>query len=117
MVPSPYALCAIDLLSAAIYLKGFVESRIILVALSLVDVPSYCHLRRPLAAPHSVLVQALFLWIVRLINTSLGKGDESLPFIGVLDIFGETFYSIIEPSNGSRHQVPPNVGSKLCVQT
>ncbi|CAN0482291.1 unnamed protein product, partial [Scytosiphon promiscuus] len=33
--------------------------------------------------------QALFLWIVRVINTSLGKGAESLPFIGVLDIFGE----------------------------
>lgn len=32
--------------------------------------------------------QALFLWIVSAINTSLGKGDESLPFIGVLDIFG-----------------------------
>ena len=34
-------------------------------------------------------LQALFLWIVRLINTSLGKGEETLPFIGVLDIFGE----------------------------
>ncbi len=33
--------------------------------------------------------QALFLWVVRVINTSLGKGEESLPFIGVLDIFGE----------------------------
>eukprot|EP00904_Undaria_pinnatifida_P007215 jgi/Undpi1/3623/HiC_scaffold_16.g06993.m1 len=34
------------------------------------------------------LYEALFLWIVRLINTSLGKGEETLPFIGVLDIFG-----------------------------
>ncbi|CAM9285240.1 unnamed protein product, partial [Hapterophycus canaliculatus] len=34
------------------------------------------------------IYEALFLWIVRLINTSLGKGEESLPFIGVLDIFG-----------------------------
>ncbi|CAM9603433.1 unnamed protein product, partial [Sphacelaria rigidula] len=34
------------------------------------------------------LYEALFLWIVRLINASLGKGEESLPFIGVLDIFG-----------------------------
>ncbi|CAM9886122.1 unnamed protein product, partial [Ectocarpus sp. 12 AP-2014] len=34
------------------------------------------------------LYEALFLWIVKLINTSLGKGEESLPFIGVLDIFG-----------------------------
>ncbi|CAB1114761.1 unnamed protein product [Ectocarpus sp. CCAP 1310/34] len=34
------------------------------------------------------LYEALFLWIVQLINTSLGKGEESLPFIGVLDIFG-----------------------------
>lgn len=33
--------------------------------------------------------QAVFLWIVVVINTSLGKGDESLPFIGVLDIFGK----------------------------
>lgn len=32
--------------------------------------------------------QALFLWIVRAINKSLGKGEESMPFIGVLDIFG-----------------------------
>lgn len=31
----------------------------------------------------------MFLWIVAVINTSLGKGEESLPFIGVLDIFGE----------------------------
>lgn len=31
----------------------------------------------------------MFLWVVRVINTSLGKGEESLPFIGVLDIFGE----------------------------
>eukprot|EP00752_Nemacystus_decipiens_P009298 g8309.t1 len=34
------------------------------------------------------LYEALFLWIVRAINKSLGKGEESLPFIGVLDIFG-----------------------------
>eukprot|EP00904_Undaria_pinnatifida_P007253 jgi/Undpi1/3658/HiC_scaffold_16.g07028.m1 len=34
------------------------------------------------------LFEALFLWIVRVINESLGKGAESLPFIGVLDIFG-----------------------------
>ncbi|CAM9971674.1 unnamed protein product [Pylaiella littoralis] len=34
------------------------------------------------------LYEALFLWIVRVINKSLGKGNESLPFIGVLDIFG-----------------------------
>lgn len=33
--------------------------------------------------------QSLFLWIVAVINTSLGKGEDSLPFIGVLDIFGE----------------------------
>eukprot|EP00903_Cladosiphon_okamuranus_P011080 g10459.t1 len=34
------------------------------------------------------LYEALFLWIVRLINASLGKGEDDLPFIGVLDIFG-----------------------------
>ncbi|CBJ30507.1 conserved unknown protein [Ectocarpus siliculosus] len=34
------------------------------------------------------LYEALFLWIVSVINTSLGKGEDSLPFIGVLDIFG-----------------------------
>lgn len=39
--------------------------------------------------PAALAVQALFLWIVRVINQSLGEGDESLPFIGVLDIFGE----------------------------
>lgn len=43
-------------------------------------------------------LQALFLWIVRLINTSLGKGEETLPFIGVLDIFGESCC----PSGGTR---------------
>lgn len=32
--------------------------------------------------------QALFLWVVSVINNSLGKGEDSLPFIGVLDIFG-----------------------------
>lgn len=35
-----------------------------------------------------LVVQAMFVWIVRVINQSLGKGEESLPFIGVLDIFG-----------------------------
>ncbi|CAN0557832.1 unnamed protein product, partial [Ectocarpus sp. 12 AP-2014] len=34
------------------------------------------------------LYEALFLWIVSVINNSLGKGDDRLPFIGVLDIFG-----------------------------
>ncbi|CAM9101018.1 unnamed protein product, partial [Hapterophycus canaliculatus] len=34
------------------------------------------------------LYEALFLWIVSVVNTSLGKGADSLPFIGVLDIFG-----------------------------
>ncbi|CAM9865163.1 unnamed protein product, partial [Sphacelaria rigidula] len=34
------------------------------------------------------IVKAVFLWIVKVINTSLGKGEDSLPFIGVLDIFG-----------------------------
>eukprot|EP00752_Nemacystus_decipiens_P008749 g7810.t1 len=34
------------------------------------------------------LYEALFQWIVSVINTSLGKGEDSLPFIGVLDIFG-----------------------------
>ncbi|CAM9208802.1 unnamed protein product [Ascophyllum nodosum] len=34
------------------------------------------------------LYEALFLWMVRVINKSLGKGEDSLPFIGVLDIFG-----------------------------
>ncbi|CAM9750268.1 unnamed protein product, partial [Ectocarpus sp. 8 AP-2014] len=34
------------------------------------------------------LYEALFLWVVAVINTSLGKGPDSLPFIGVLDIFG-----------------------------
>ena len=43
------------------------------------------------------LLQALFLWIVRLINTSLGKGEETLPFIGVLDIFGERALSLRGP--------------------
>lgn len=40
--------------------------------------------------------QALFLWMVRLINTSLGKGEDSLPFIGVLDIFGEPSFDFDE---------------------
>lgn len=39
--------------------------------------------------------QALFLWTVQLINTSLGKGEESLPFVGVLDIFGELKYHVV----------------------
>lgn len=39
--------------------------------------------------------QALFLWIVSVINNSLEKGDDGLPFIGVLDIFGA-----LPPSNG-----------------
>ncbi|CAM9708868.1 unnamed protein product, partial [Choristocarpus tenellus] len=34
------------------------------------------------------LYQAMFRWVVMVINVSLGKGPESLPFIGVLDIFG-----------------------------
>ncbi|CAM9467577.1 unnamed protein product, partial [Ectocarpus fasciculatus] len=34
------------------------------------------------------LYEALFLWVVSVINNSLGKGEDSLPFIGVLDIFG-----------------------------
>ncbi|CAM9355556.1 unnamed protein product [Discosporangium mesarthrocarpum] len=34
------------------------------------------------------LYQAMFLWVVQVINISLGKGADSLPFIGVLDIFG-----------------------------
>ena len=34
----------------------------------------------------------MFLWIVSVINTSLGKGEDSLPFIGVLDIFGALSY-------------------------
>ncbi|CAN0525567.1 unnamed protein product, partial [Scytosiphon promiscuus] len=32
--------------------------------------------------------QSLFLWIVAVINSSLGRDEDSLPFIGVLDIFG-----------------------------
>lgn len=35
-----------------------------------------------------LFAQAMFLWIVSVINISLGKGADSLPFIGVLDIFG-----------------------------
>lgn len=34
------------------------------------------------------LYECLFLWVVQMVNTSLGKGADSLPFIGVLDIFG-----------------------------
>eukprot|EP00904_Undaria_pinnatifida_P011109 jgi/Undpi1/7128/HiC_scaffold_22.g09602.m1 len=38
------------------------------------------------------LYEALFLWVVRAINLSLGgakvAGDDKLPFIGLLDIFG-----------------------------
>lgn len=43
--------------------------------------------------------QALFLWIVRVINISLGKGEENLPFIGVLDIFGEIVSRLPAQSN------------------
>lgn len=45
-------------------------------------------LLNPVSSSHLKLFQALFLWIVSVINTSLGKGEDSLPFIGVLDIFG-----------------------------
>jgi myosin heavy subunit len=38
------------------------------------------------------LYEAVFLWVVHTVSTSLSTGDapigESLPFIGVLDIFG-----------------------------
>lgn len=38
------------------------------------------------------LYEAMFLWVVRAINLSLGgakvAGDDKLPFIGLLDIFG-----------------------------
>eukprot|EP00903_Cladosiphon_okamuranus_P006316 g6191.t2 len=43
------------------------------------------------------LYEALFQWIVCVINTSLGKGEDSLPFIGVLDIFG---FENFERENG-----------------
>lgn len=51
--------------------------------LSLVPRCKLCYLLFPFSS------QSLFLWIVKVINASLGKGEESLPFIGVLDIFGE----------------------------
>jgi len=41
--------------------------------------------------------QAMFLWIVSVINTSLGKGADSLPFIGVLDIFGALSLKLVHP--------------------
>lgn len=38
------------------------------------------------------LYEAIFLWVVRAINLSLGgakvAGDDKMPFIGLLDIFG-----------------------------
>jgi ABC-type oligopeptide transport system ATPase subunit len=34
------------------------------------------------------LYEALFQWVVKAVNTSLGVRPEDLPFIGVLDIFG-----------------------------
>ncbi|CAM9169756.1 unnamed protein product [Laminaria digitata] len=34
------------------------------------------------------LYESLFQWIVAVINSSLGRDEDSLPFIGVLDIFG-----------------------------
>lgn len=38
------------------------------------------------------LYEAIFMWVVKAINLSLGgtkvKGDDKLPFIGLLDIFG-----------------------------
>ncbi|CAN0192099.1 unnamed protein product, partial [Hapterophycus canaliculatus] len=38
------------------------------------------------------LYEAVFLWVVKAINLSLGgtkvRGDDKLPFIGLLDIFG-----------------------------
>lgn len=42
------------------------------------------------------LYEAMFLWVVRAINIALGgttkvASDEKLPFIGLLDIFGENF--------------------------
>ena len=42
--------------------------------------------------------QALFLWVVGVINTSLGKGPDSLPFIGVLDIFGGLVFDLVVPT-------------------
>lgn len=39
--------------------------------------------------------KAVFLWIVKVINRSLGKGEDSLPFIGVLDIFGEHICGVV----------------------
>lgn len=51
-----------------------------------------------------VSLQALFLWIVRLINTSLGKGEETLPFIGVLDIFGQSIESVVSPRQNTKNR-------------
>ncbi|CAN0009897.1 unnamed protein product, partial [Phaeothamnion confervicola] len=39
-------------------------------------------------ASAKALYEALFLWVVRAINVSLGHGPDTLPYIGVLDIFG-----------------------------
>ncbi|CAM9653889.1 unnamed protein product, partial [Chrysoparadoxa australica] len=42
------------------------------------------------------LYDGLFNWVVAAINNSLGKGADSLPFIGVLDIFGFENFEINE---------------------
>jgi myosin heavy subunit len=34
------------------------------------------------------LYESVFLWVVRTVSDSLGRGADTLPFIGVLDIFG-----------------------------
>jgi myosin heavy subunit len=34
------------------------------------------------------LYECVFLWVVRTVSDSLGRGADALPFIGVLDIFG-----------------------------
>ena len=52
--------------------------------------------------------QALFLWIVQAINKSLGKGEESLPFIGVLDIFGGC-------GVGGACRAAPSFGRHMCI--
>ena len=43
------------------------------------------------------LYESIFLWVVKAINVSLGgtkvRGDDKLPFIGLLDIFGESLPS------------------------
>lgn len=44
------------------------------------------------------LYEAMFLWVVRAINLSLGgakvAGDDKQPFIGLLDIFGANFLGL-----------------------